>query len=451
MAAPMIPPAHARRISSPRMAGRDARSCRSPAMPASAAISASIDGDRRAVLMDAPPPHEDPRPFVAVAEWLAGRRPVGARRSSPATSSGACCCSTISATSGCARRSTTAPEREARALRARRRPARPSPRASRRWPGLPAARARAVARRSCSCSPTGIARRSASTSTATAIARPGARCWRRSPPTASARSPCCATIMPRTSCWSTGRGGIAPFRPARFPGRAGRPSGLRPRLGAGGRAPRRHAGDRAGDDRPLYRRRPARAPASRRAYWALAAQRNTRILGVFTRLWKRDGKPHYTRVPAAHVGPARARPRASGAGAGPRLVRRQRARRQRAARLADGGMSRYRKPLALRPDPGAAVPDDGDGDGGRPRQAHAAADRDPAQAAGRGRRQGADRSCARPAARGGRRARRWSTSIISPTRSKRISRRVPKALRSRSPTSASCCSKPAAAWCRRCR
>ena len=32
-----------------------------------------------------------------------------------------------------------------------------------------------------------------------------------------------------------------------------------------------------------------------RAYWALAAQRNTRILGVFTRLWKRDNKPHYRR------------------------------------------------------------------------------------------------------------------------------------------------------------
>ena len=30
-----------------------------------------------------------------------------------------------------------------------------------------------------------------------------------------------------------------------------------------------------------------------RAYWALAAQRNTRILGVFTRLWKRDNKPGY--------------------------------------------------------------------------------------------------------------------------------------------------------------
>lgn len=35
-----------------------------------------------------------------------------------------------------------------------------------------------------------------------------------------------------------------------------------------------------------------------RAYWALAAQRNTRILGVFTRLWKRDGKPGYRRFQA---------------------------------------------------------------------------------------------------------------------------------------------------------
>ena len=31
------------------------------------------------------------------------------------------------------------------------------------------------------------------------------------------------------------------------------------------------------------------------AYWALAAQRNTRILGVFTRLWQRDKKPGYRR------------------------------------------------------------------------------------------------------------------------------------------------------------
>ena len=41
-----------------------------------------------------------------------------------------------------------------------------------------------------------------------------------------------------------------------------------------------------------------------RAYWALAAQRNTRILGVFCRLWKRDGKDRYKQFPAADVGAA---------------------------------------------------------------------------------------------------------------------------------------------------
>ena len=35
-------------------------------------------------------------------------------------------------------------------------------------------------------------------------------------------------------------------------------------------------------------------PEFESAYWILAAQRNTRILGTFTRLWKRDGKPGYT-------------------------------------------------------------------------------------------------------------------------------------------------------------
>lgn len=34
-------------------------------------------------------------------------------------------------------------------------------------------------------------------------------------------------------------------------------------------------------------------PAFETAYWVLGAQRNTRILGVFARLWKRDGKPRY--------------------------------------------------------------------------------------------------------------------------------------------------------------
>jgi len=32
-----------------------------------------VEGERTAVLMDAPPPHEDPRPFLAVAGWLSER------------------------------------------------------------------------------------------------------------------------------------------------------------------------------------------------------------------------------------------------------------------------------------------------------------------------------------------------------------------------------------------
>ena len=47
-----------------------------------------------------------------------------------------------------------------------------------------------------------------------------------------------------------------------------------------------------GDARPYRRHRPRRGLRNR--LWALAAQRNTRILGVFTRLWKRDNKPQYT-------------------------------------------------------------------------------------------------------------------------------------------------------------
>jgi aminoglycoside/choline kinase family phosphotransferase len=44
-----------------------------------------------------------------------------------------------------------------------------------------------------------------------------------------------------------------------------------------------------------YVKATAQGPEFESAYWVLAAQRNTRILGVFTRLWTRDGKPYYTR------------------------------------------------------------------------------------------------------------------------------------------------------------
>ncbi len=32
-----------------------------------------VEHDRTAILMDAPPPHEDPRPFISIARWLTGR------------------------------------------------------------------------------------------------------------------------------------------------------------------------------------------------------------------------------------------------------------------------------------------------------------------------------------------------------------------------------------------
>jgi aminoglycoside/choline kinase family phosphotransferase len=49
-------------------------------------------------------------------------------------------------------------------------------------------------------------------------------------------------------------------------------------------------------ERAMIDRYVARTGADERfekAYWSLAAQRNTRILGVFCRLWKRDGKDRY--------------------------------------------------------------------------------------------------------------------------------------------------------------
>ena len=129
--------------------------------------------------------------------------------------------------------------------------------------------------------------------------------------------------------------------------------------------------------------------AFERAYWALAAQRNTRILGVFTRLWKRDHKPQYTALPAAHVGASRARPRRI-----PQLAPVRDwfdaniAPEHRAAPWAGPHDQGPPRPAAARRSRGRS-PRHGDGHGGRSRQAHAAADRDQAQAAARSRRQAA--------------------------------------------------------------
>ena len=86
----------------------------------------------------------------------------------------------------------------------------------------------------------------------------------------------------------------------------------------------------------------------------------------------------------------------------------------------------------------------------RPWRAHAAADRQDAEAARSGRRQAADRPCARSARSGGRRA-RGRQRALSRRPDRRPSEGPDAGRRSSSPTSAATCSTPAAAWSRRCR
>ena len=72
MAASMIPPAAAPAFLA--AAGWGAAEIRPLAGDASfRRYFRVVDGARTAVLMDAPPPHEDPRPFIAIAEWLSAR------------------------------------------------------------------------------------------------------------------------------------------------------------------------------------------------------------------------------------------------------------------------------------------------------------------------------------------------------------------------------------------
>ncbi len=71
MAAPMIPPDHA----SAFLAAHGWGAAQISPLAGDASFRRYFrvrDGARQAVLMDAPPPHEDPRPFIAVAEWLGG-------------------------------------------------------------------------------------------------------------------------------------------------------------------------------------------------------------------------------------------------------------------------------------------------------------------------------------------------------------------------------------------
>ena len=71
MAAPMIPPSSAPEFLA-RHGWDEARILPLAGDASFRRYFRVLAGDRRAVLMDAPPPHEDPRPFMAIANWLEG-------------------------------------------------------------------------------------------------------------------------------------------------------------------------------------------------------------------------------------------------------------------------------------------------------------------------------------------------------------------------------------------
>ena len=383
------------------MAGAARRSCRWRAMPSFRRYFRVVDDGARAVLMDAPPPHEDPRPFLAAA-GMAGRGRASPRRTILARDleRGLLLLEDF----GDARLRETLDARAragGRALRARGRHARPSPRACR--PCL--ASGRTVSTNGCEecCSfPTGMCPALGLDGRRGRLScRLARRCWSRSRddglgPVTVLRDYHAENIM-----LVAGRDGHRPFRPARFPGRAGRPSRLRSRLAA-----RRMRGATS-------------TPAIERAMLERYRNATGRRDCFRTRLLRRSARSATPGSSASSPGcgsaTASAIIRNSSRACGACLERNLAhpalapvrawfdANVPADKRAAAWRVSRYRKPLALRPDPGAAVPEDGDGDGGGPRQAHAAADRDAAQAAGRGGRAGADRPLPRPAARRGRR------------------------------------------------
>ena len=250
-----------------------------------------FDGERRAVLMDAPPPHEDPRPFIAVAEWLGqagltapailGRDlerglllidDFGDDRLREALDDG--------------------PEREAELygtatdllVHLHGQPAMPGLRPH----GLAEWLSELHLFTGWYCPAVGV--------------EPDEACWDAAwqevlaPVASDGLGP--VTVLrdyhAENIMLVAGRGGIARFGLLDFQDAvAGHPAYDLVSVLEDARRDVSPSVERAMIDR--YVRATGQGPAFERAYWALAAQRNTRILGVFTRLWKRDGKPGYRR------------------------------------------------------------------------------------------------------------------------------------------------------------
>ncbi|MGE3395892.1 MAG: aminoglycoside phosphotransferase family protein [Sphingomonas sp.] len=249
-----------------------------------------IQGDRRAVLMDAPPPHEDPRPFIAVAEWLAG-----AGLSAPAIlardlDQGLLLIDDF----GDARLRETlddAPERERALYEAAvdllvHLHARP-PMPGLVTHGLDQWLEELMLFTDWYCPTVGLD-----------VDGAGWRAvWREALAPVAADGLAPVTILrdyhAENIMLVEGREGVTHLGLLDFQDALqGHPAYDLASVLEDARRDVDPTLERAMLDR--YMAATACDPAYETAYWLLAAQRNTRILGVFTRLWKRDGKVHYT-------------------------------------------------------------------------------------------------------------------------------------------------------------
>jgi len=291
MASPMIPPAHAPDFLA--ASGWEGAEILPLAGDASfRRYFRVVHGERSAVLMDAPPPHEDPRPFIAVAEWLVGTGLNAPEVLARDLEKGLLLLGDFGSTR-LKEALDTDPERERELyelatdvlVHLHRHP----PMAGLKPHGLEQWLDELSLFTDWYCPAVGAdadleGYRKAWTEVLDPISKNGLG------PVTVLRDYHAENIM-----LVEGRHGVAHFGLLDFQDAlAGHPAyDLASVLEDARRDVPEHI-ERAMIDR--YIAATSHGEAFERAYWALAAQRNTRILGVFTRLWKRDNKPGYRRL-----------------------------------------------------------------------------------------------------------------------------------------------------------
>jgi aminoglycoside/choline kinase family phosphotransferase len=250
-----------------------------------------VDGDRSAVLMDAPPPHEDPRPFVAVAEWLSGRGLSAPDILARDLDRGLLLLDDFG-TVRLRETADSAPDRERELYQL----ATDVLIELHRHDPMPGLRAHGLEQwleelnlfTDWYCPAIGVTvdaagYRAAWTEVLSEVAGDGLG------PVTVLRDYHAENIMLVEGRQGVSHFGLLDFQDALV----GHPAYDLASVLEDARRDVPPEIERAMIDRYVAAR--GEAATFERAYWALAAQRNARILGVFTRLWKRDGKPQYRR------------------------------------------------------------------------------------------------------------------------------------------------------------